>query len=99
MELWIRSQDKSLLIKCNSVGVDYKSIQVNFEDGVGFVIGEYQTKERALEVLDEINERIMIMNTFKLIGIQNEKFAISFLSVFNEEKLKGIAYPYEMPKE
>lgn len=99
MDLWIRSQDRSLIIKCNSVGLDETSIQVNFEDGIGFVIGEYSTKERTLEVLDEINERIMIMNIFKFIGIQNEKSAMALRKVFNEEKLKGIAYPYEMPKE
>lgn len=104
MDLWIRSQDKTRLSKINSLqygeyqGAHYiNGYCINEVDNID--LGIYATKERALEILDEIHERIMIMNTFKLIGIQNEKIAMSFLSVFNEEKLKGIAYPYEMPKE
>lgn len=98
MDLWIRSQDKTTLLKVDEINLFELESFCRLETPT-CVLGDYKTKERALEVLDEINERIMIMNTFKLIGIQNEKIAFSFLSVFNEEKLKGIAYPYEMPKE
>ena len=52
MDLWIRSQDKKLLEKINSFEiVDESTIQAN-----GFPYGTYKDKERALEVLDEIQE-------------------------------------------
>lgn len=64
MELWIRSQDKMNLVKVRQVGVNYqnnKQIIANYtpelyENSGEFVelLGIYITKERALEVLDEI---------------------------------------------
>lgn len=61
MELWIRSQDKMDLCKINRL----KIREHTFEDGkkeyfvlnnnsISDVVGVYKTKERALEVLDEI---------------------------------------------
>ena len=55
MELWIRSQEKTRLTKVNNI-LAYKfdddsyGIQINGE----CFVGEYKSKERALEVLDEI---------------------------------------------
>lgn len=70
MELWIRTQDRERLLKCNIVEIRGKSInQINFiffegyeivgyfDDNIGYeILGAYKTKERALEVLDEIQE-------------------------------------------
>ena len=56
MELWIRSQDRTLLRKVNTIGSvegrDFWSIDENLT--VSF--GKYKTKERALEILDEISD-------------------------------------------
>ena len=56
MELWIRSQDKTFLRKLNTIGIvegrDFWSIDENLT--ISF--GKYKTKERALEVLDEIQD-------------------------------------------
>ena len=56
MELWIRSQDRIFLRKVNTIGIvegrDFWSIDENLT--VSF--GKYKTKERALEVLDEIQD-------------------------------------------
>ena len=56
MELWIRSQDRTFLRKVNTIGIvegrDFWSIDENLT--VSF--GKYETKERALEVLDEIQD-------------------------------------------
>ena len=56
MELWIRSQDRIFLRKVNTIGIvegrDFWSIDENLT--VSF--GKYKTKERALEVLDEIQK-------------------------------------------
>ena len=58
MELWIRSQDKETLIKIDRLDVDGNKIQANFKShfsGCDYVIlGTYESNDRALEVLDEI---------------------------------------------
>lgn len=56
MSLWIRSQDKEMLMNCNAVGIgleDDKSIYSN-----GYVLGTYSTREKALKVLDMIQSFI-----------------------------------------
>lgn len=51
MELWIRSQDKECLTKVGHLFVSrYNTIKQ--DDDID--LGSYETKERALEVLDEI---------------------------------------------
>lgn len=64
MELWIRTQNKELLLKIDRIGIE------EFDDGYGIVtyerigtknefgLGLYNTKERALEVLNEIQNYI-----------------------------------------
>ena len=60
MELWIRSQNKERIIKINQLDVmeldtdvdpryNYFGIYAN-----EYLVGEYKSKERALEVLDDI---------------------------------------------
>ena len=59
MELWIRSQDKRLLIKVYNVflNANYDNKRISTYDGdSNTTLGEYKTKERALEVLDEVQE-------------------------------------------
>ena len=94
MELWIRSQDKMNLVKVNQVNVDYqnsKRIIANYiPDFVGTqgeyyeILGDYESKERALEVLDEIQELDIIDNP----NIETFSYANSLLRV-----------TYNMPKE
>ena len=65
MDLWIRSQDKKDLIK-----VDYISYEIAIEDKhilwyKSIDLGTYKTKERALEVLDEIQNMLNPMLIFK----------------------------------
>ena len=50
--MWIRTQDREMLMDCNAVGIgleDDKSIYSN-----GYVLGTYSSKEQALKVLDNI---------------------------------------------
>ena len=97
MELWIRSQDKEKLIK-----IDYLRIIENEEDkefpfyinaGYDFMAA-YKTKERALEVLDEIEK------TTINIGLpwneQNKEIAIGRHIIFNMVTQIAI---YEMPEK
>ena len=58
MNLWVRSQDKECLINVSNIQYVYK----NYIHGLGTyydnlkILGTYKTKERALEVLDEIQK-------------------------------------------
>ena len=66
MELWIRSQDKECLLKTDIVEMEYfgeecfVSINTRF-DGKNASLGEYSTRERALEVLDEIQHKLITL--------------------------------------
>ena len=69
MELWIRTQDRMNLVKINQVSLNYqnnKQIIANYipeiyENSSCYyeLLGTYKTKERALEVLDEIQAYLM----------------------------------------
>lgn len=68
MELWIRSQDKMNLVKINQISINYVNktqiiancLPEYYENSGNYyeLLGIYKTKERALEVLDEIQEYI-----------------------------------------
>lgn len=89
MELWIRSQDKDILLKTNSLLVDDNNNDIYTQDFIGenlttYTLGRYKSKERALEVLDEIQNKL-----------------ISYLSEFNDSgiTLKEVfTVVYEMPE-
>ena len=79
MELWIRSQDKMNLVKVRQINVNYqdnKQIIANYmpelyeNSGEYYeILGTYKTKERALEVLDEIQNKLNIRH-YNDAGIQ-----------------------------
>lgn len=59
MKLWIRSQDKRILQKIDNIYLDanYGNKRIcNYVDDYKTELGTYKTKERALEVLDEIQD-------------------------------------------
>lgn len=58
MELWVRSQDKRILQKVDNIFLDanYENKRISTYDGDNVELGTYKTKERAIEVLDEIQE-------------------------------------------
>ena len=67
MELWIRTQNRENTVKIiNGYGLKYndkKTIIANYQpdftdryDGYYELLGTYETKERALKVLDEIQD-------------------------------------------
>lgn len=63
MELWIRSQDKDMLLKVRSLLIDDDNYDIYTQDYVGnnlvtYTLGRFKTKERVLEVLDEIQRLI-----------------------------------------
>jgi hypothetical protein len=60
--MWIRSQDKEILIKAICIylcGENHENcIRASCANGNNWYIGEYSTKEKALKVLDEIQKLI-----------------------------------------
>ena len=59
MNLWIRSQDGEKIVNCNDIVVNGYSIIGYFDKDTEYEdLGNYKSKERALEVLDEIQNKI-----------------------------------------
>ena len=59
MELWIRSQNKDGLAKIHSINIEEKtSTKFSIVGNSEWILGIYETKERALKVLDEIQYHI-----------------------------------------
>ena len=86
MELWIRSQDKERLTTINDLRIYYASkekvwVIVDCDD-----LAYYKTKERALEILDEIQKKINLINL-------GHDFGSPMIDLENP------TYIYEMPKE
>lgn len=63
MNLWVRSQSKKILMKVTKVHIWGGDILASGYTEFDEIIGEYNTKERALEVLNEIQNYILLPNT------------------------------------
>lgn len=61
--MWIRSQDKTRLLKVNYVRVNGNCVEAIHGDMLCTLIGEYSTKEKALLVLDKLEEHTNKMET------------------------------------
>lgn len=102
MDLWIRSKDKQTLIKIDRVDVDGNSIIVwqNNYNCDEIYLGSYKTKERALEVLDEIQDLIkpkLLLKGYDNLPSGFEEKAIIQPTHVEVKQLN--TYVYEMPKE
>ncbi len=92
MELWIRSQDKETLLQVYNIHLNYEDNDNMFwlsnNDGRQYTtLGTYKTKERTLEVLDEI---------------QDELIGSNFMPMEKDEEVVltcGSIKIYEMPEE
>lgn len=69
--VWIRTQNKRALLNCNDLFIDKKNYK-HFDTGEieskyvitesGKVIGTYSTEEKAMKVLDEIENQLTGLN-------------------------------------
>lgn len=108
MELWIRSQDKMNLVKVRQVGINYqnnKQIIANYTPELYENSGEfvellciYKTKERALEVLDEIND-IKIYKYMASLDWNSFVSSIYKKTIKEQKLLLSMMNTYQMPKE
>ena len=115
MELWIRSQDRECLMKIKRADYDYSAgLHRILVDGYKVLVGIYETKERALEVLDEIATTIKnryIVKPKALLrpdDLAKEHKRLNYLysgefiiesPPFEIEPINSNIIYYEMPKE
>lgn len=107
MELRIRSQDKERLVKVEYLEYFYKKVHYANEEkpreehhNIGtyisneqfIILGEYKTKERALEVLNLIQN--FIENNYQTCLQQHDNGSFSVVPVYLSRKTV-----FEMPKE
>lgn len=81
MNLWIRSQNKIELTKVNDIKI-YKASDgfqiINYsENNYVIILGLYKTKERALEVLDEIDKYKNKLEKAHFLGMEKSDFVSS----------------------
>lgn len=91
MSIWVRSQDKEFLMKVDNINLELNRL-FTFVGGVttAFTLGTYKSKERALEVLDDIQR--YLIPSIDMIG-----------KIPEDGKIYGVnsivSMVYQMPKE
>ena len=112
MELWVRSQDKMNLVKVRQISVNYqdnKQIIANYmpelyeNSGEYYeILGTYKTKERAIEVLDEIQSLLQPTIEYKPIVQEEYNPAYTykhFVKVDDNIEIKELStFVYQMPE-
>ena len=88
MSFWIRSQDRQALIPINKMITN--TCEGLFYDGI--ILGTYKSKERAIEVLDEIEDLLTID-----LKINDSYYKVD--TIIKAEILNSMIKVYEMPKE
>lgn len=116
MELWIRSQNKECLMKVVKLDLDNDKTGIfcySYDDMA--LMGKYETKERALEILDEISSKIknryIVSTTAAIISkddMVNEYKRLNYLysgefimenPPFEIKPINKDVIYYEMPEE
>lgn len=94
MELWIRSQDKTTLIRSYEIYIaGYgKDSYVIRAKRTSHILGAYNSFERALEILNEIHQRLIDLQTLD-INSNNSYADFSYLNG------RSIDCVYVMPKD
>ena len=115
MELWIRTQDRERLFKADHLFINKRN-HICIDNGTDtyWVLGRYKTKKRALEILDEIQNKIKTLLYFKpksLIKLEDLETAksyfeklnhVDFITATNEYEIEPITrntIVYKMPKK
>ena len=94
MELWIRSQDKKRLVKAEHIYYcedEFTNNELKHYICItgAYDLGVYKSKERALEVLDEIHQRLINIQCLELTGTDY---------ISNQMKRNGLDCVYQMPE-
>ena len=97
MELWIRSQNKKKLYNIKNFELDNDETGI-FNADTYTLLGKYKSKERALEVLDEIQSILNLKDMYKY----DRELVLKGWENVDEEQVKIVRQQmsvYEMPKE
>nr|DAG95468.1 MAG TPA: hypothetical protein [Crassvirales sp.] len=107
MELWIRSQDKEVLTRVVDIWKDADKNEIWSKSSFATknCLGIYKTKERAIEVLDEIEyilkpKYILNTSSIKPDGDFYEENGMIFQKYNANARIEELStFVYEMPKE
>lgn len=107
MELWVRSQDKRILQKVDNIflDADYGNKRISTYDEYNTELGTYKTKERALEVLEEIQNILKpkyILDTSSINPDGNfyEKNGMIFQKYNANARIEELStFVYQMPEK
>ena len=105
MELWVRSQDKRILQKVDNIFLDanYEDKRISTYDGDNVELGTYKTKERAIEVLDEINKLLIpkpIISTYNVEQAELLNGTVFIKPMLDDIKIESYtSYVYQMPEK
>lgn len=77
--MWIRSQDNKALENCENIckDIDFKNnicISGITKNNTYSILGYYSSEEKALKVLDMIEERIIKIDKTKFLGKEEELY-------------------------
>lgn len=110
MNLWIRSQDGTTLLKANKLVIEEDSYACNsyyfiknYTGDIGTKIGKYKSLPRALKVLDEIQDVLMPkINVLQSVNAENNIDDLAFRPIIQCGKVELLQYSdyvYEMPRD
>ena len=95
MELWVRSQNKKVLMKIDGVHYDGKN-DWRILNG-GSVLGRYATEERCLEIIDEIQKLLLSANGDCLVKLQDIDVNAEVKTVYGEDFIQKLQNSPIMP--
>lgn len=106
MELWVRSQNKETLAKVDNLNIDKHDYSIYTQSQTyQIVFGTYKSRERALEVFNEIQnilKPVIITTEYECNIKDNPRDKTHFNLEMKPEKTEIqqiTSYVYEMPEE
>ena len=106
MDLWIRSQDRKRLAKINYAYIMENGKYIIYGETCdsGPRLGVYETLDRALEVLDEIQKilepKIILNNEGRdCVALDGTIYRTNLVSNVNSDIQQLSIYVYQMPEE
>ncbi len=88
MDLWVRAQNKKALFKCHTLLIEPFRQQFRIYSNEYGTIGKYDTEQRCLEILDEIQAEIEKANSNILIWQNSEHLQENEMKEINEQLQK-----------
>jgi hypothetical protein len=92
MKLFIRSQRKDCLREVHSIECNVDREGCCVLDGC-YILGEYKTKERCIEIIDEIQNLLLSANEDYLIKLQDIDVNAEEKTVYGETFIKRLQSP------